>query len=116
MVLIEVVAMTIDEVPFTRPYRHGHARLKTRWPLYLLGLFAFAYWPVRLELRLLGRPEALAAWAVSLATIVAALEMLRRWNAPGRRRDTWDEDAEDEVTGLSVLGLAGVVESARRAG
>ena len=114
--VLEVVAPTIADVPFTRPYRPGHTKLKTRWPLYLLGLFTVADWPVRLEIRLLGHPEGLAAAAASMAIAVAALEILGRWRADRHRRDDSDEDVDDEASGLSVLGLAGVVESARPAG
>ncbi len=54
-VLVEALALTVRHVPFTRPYPPGHARIKTRWPLYLIGMYAVAYLPVRLELRLLRR-------------------------------------------------------------
>src|SRR5262249_9073452 len=47
IVLGETIALTVDFVPFTRPYEPGHARLRTRWPIYFIGLFAFAVWPAR---------------------------------------------------------------------
>ena len=40
-------------VPFTRAYPPGHAKLKTRWHLYLLGMWAIAYVPVRMEMAVL---------------------------------------------------------------
>jgi hypothetical protein len=53
VLFIEVIALTIDHIPFTRAYRPGHANLKAGgWVVYLLGLYVFAYLPTRLELRL----------------------------------------------------------------
>src|SRR5687767_6307402 len=44
--MVELLSLTTDFVPYTRVYEPGHARLKTRWPLYLLGMFFVAYVPV----------------------------------------------------------------------
>jgi len=48
--LADFVVLTIDHVPFTRPYRPGHAKLKTRWPLYALGAYGFSSGLAALEL------------------------------------------------------------------
>jgi hypothetical protein len=48
--LVELVMLTMTHIPFTQSYRPGHAKLRTRWPLYALGMYACAYWPVRFEL------------------------------------------------------------------
>ena len=34
--LADFIVLTVDHLPFTRPYRPGHAKLKTRWPLCIL--------------------------------------------------------------------------------
>ena len=46
--LADVIVLTIDFLPFTRAYRPGHARLKTRWPIYAVGAYAFAYGCLRI--------------------------------------------------------------------
>jgi len=101
--LAEAASMTIAFVPFTQPYEPGHARLKTRWWAYLLGLFLFAYWPVRFELATLGRP---AAFAISLPVWGAVFWLLDRF---GRRlAGRWTLAAREEpdpLAGIRVLDL-----------
>lgn len=80
---IEVVLLTIDHVPFTRAYPPGHAKLKSRWPLYLVGLYACAYWPVQLELRLIALPSAMSALIAFTFGTTTALGL---WS---RRRRSW---------------------------
>ena len=43
--LVELAVLSLDRVPFTRPYAAGDGLLRTRWPLYLFGMFAFVDWP-----------------------------------------------------------------------
>ena len=56
----QFASLLVDGVPFTRAYPPGHAKLKTRWHLYLLGMWSIAYLPVRIELRVLNDPWGLA--------------------------------------------------------
>jgi hypothetical protein len=105
VLLAEWIALTIDFVPFTRAYPPGHAKLKSRWPLYLLGMFAFAVWPVRLELRMLADPSSLLQMAAWIGAAIAALELV------GRRRSlkwamTPPEDVPDGLSSITVLSLA----------
>jgi len=104
LLLVEVVALTVRHVPFTREYRAGHARLKTRWPLYLLGMFAFAYWPTQLELRLLDDPAALLLMVSAIGIGIAALEAVGRRTAA---RWTWDVENEAEEHSVTVLDIGG---------
>jgi len=105
VLLAEWIALTIDFVPFTRAYPPGHAKLKSRWPLYLLGMFAIAVWPVRIELRLLNNPAYLlqmVAWIVAAALVLDIV---------GRRRALeWDmtppEDVPDGLSSVTVLSIA----------
>ena len=53
IVAAQFASLLVDSVPFTRAYPPGHAKLRTRWPLYLLGMFTVAYLPVQHELRAL---------------------------------------------------------------
>jgi hypothetical protein len=99
--LVEVLAQTIHHIPFTRPYQPGHAKLKTRWWIYGLGLMAFAYWPVRLELRMLDNLGALLAAVTSIAAAIAMLEVGGR-----RRAGSWlIEESAESPNGFTVLDL-----------
>jgi len=100
LLLVEVLALTITHIPFTREYRPGHAKLRSRWPLYLFGMFAFAYWPVQLELRLLDAPVAMLAAIGSIAMAALTVDLIGR-----RRAGRWpiaapEEEDEDAPTVL----------------
>jgi hypothetical protein len=100
----QFASLLVDAVPFTRAYPPGHAKLKTRWPLYLLGMYAIAYWPVRLELQRLDEPRRLLvlfAWALILFGL---LEVIGR-----RRAVKWQLQSESEIDSdpeaLTVLNI-----------
>jgi len=103
--LIELVVLSLDRVPFTRPYAAGDGLLRKRWPLYLFGMFVFAYWPVRIELQLLGGGEPWlvggTAGAASVCHLVGRLRA-RRWSV------TLDEPVSDGAM-LAVLDIGAVV-------
>jgi hypothetical protein len=105
VLLAEWIALTIDFVPFTRAYPPGHANLKSRWPLYLFGMFAFAVWPVRLEIRMVHDPSSLLQMAAWIGAAIAVLEIVGR-----RRALNWvvtpPEDAPDGLSSITVLSLA----------
>jgi hypothetical protein len=103
--LFETVLLTIDHVPFTRAYPPGHAKLRYRWILYLVGMYACAYWPVQLELRLIARPARMSALVAFAFGTTMALAV-----SSGRRRG-WSlqplEDAEGELEEFTSLRLVG---------
>ena len=103
--LVELAVLSLDRVPFTRPYAAGDGLLRTRWPLYLFGMFAFAYWPVRIELQLLGGGEpwlvAGAAGAASVCHLVGRARA-RRWSV------ALDEPVSDGAM-ISVLDIVAVI-------
>jgi hypothetical protein len=110
---VELVAITIDAIPFTRPYLPGHAKLKLRWPLYLLGMFAFALWPVRVELRSLGVDE---PWLLAYAAAAAIA-----FHLAGRRGGAWwsvdpREELADDDGHIAVLNISGEVHGAHIGG
>ena len=103
--LVELAVLSLDRVPFTRPYAAGDGLLRTRWPLYLFGMFVFAYWPVRMELQLLGGGE---PWLVAGAAGVASVcHLVGRARARGWSV-TLDEPASDGAM-ISVLDIGAVV-------
>lgn len=104
IVLVELVALTITHVPFTQPYEPGYAKLQTRWPLYALAFWAFAYWPVRLELRRIGNIRWLVGALVFMAALVAAAEILGRYRASHRSAEPPDT-AGPEFESVTTLAL-----------
>ena len=110
--LAETVAMTIDFVPFTRPYVPGHARLKTRWPVYLIGLYLFAIWPARAALDAVGNPGETLQVAAWLCAAAAALEIGGRWRARAWRMDPMEEFQEESA--IAVLDIGMTVQGAER--
>jgi len=105
VMLGETIALTVDGVPFTRPYRPGHAKMKTRWPLYLLGMFACAFWPARLEVWSVGQPGAILQLTAWIAAGAAALELVGRLRAARWATERDDESAENEPSGVLVLDI-----------
>jgi hypothetical protein len=111
VVLVEVIALTIDFIPFTRPYQPGHAKLKTRWMVYAIGMFAFAYWPARIELSILGQPDRLIGMVSCAVAATAAIEVFGR-----HRSTTWSvqpADEFDEDLSTTVLNLGGIIQTAQ---
>jgi hypothetical protein len=104
--LIELVALTVDFVPFTRAYPPGHANLKSLWWLYVLGLFAFAYWPARLELWSIRTNTPLLAITAWLALAIIALEVVGRRRTAHKSMQQHDE--MDDSFSLTVLDLGTV--------
>jgi hypothetical protein len=107
IVAAQFASLLVDSVPFTRAYPPGHTKLKTRWPLYLLGMFTLAYWPVQAELAALQRPgDLLLLIAIGIAA-VGILEVI------GHRvalRWTVQPDAEfgDDPESMTTLNLGPV--------
>jgi hypothetical protein len=107
VICVEAVALTVDFLPFTQPYRPGHARLRTRWWSYILGVYAFAIWPVRLALSADRSRTAAVAMAMSGTLLIVILEWI------GQRRSRMEFDPEGETDpegdgGATVLALTGV--------
>ncbi len=110
LAMVNAMMLTIRHVPFTAMYRPGHAKLRTRWPLYVMGMFAVAVWPVRVELRSLGGAE------LELLAVAATFALLfhvagRLWALPGplgrtRRRHGRGRGPGDSVEHRPRVGHA----------
>jgi hypothetical protein len=100
-------------VPFTRPYQPGRAKLRTRWWLYVLGIYASAAWPVRFEIWALDHPLALASAIAGLAAIAGGLEITGRRQSI-RLAPSSAEDTADEVSGFTVLDIGVAIHGASR--
>jgi hypothetical protein len=105
VLLAETIALTVKFVPFTRRYEPGHAKLKTRWPLYLIGLFVFAIWPARAALYAGSDPGQVlhvGAWILAAA---AALDIAGRVRARSWRLDPLEEFQEDSAIAVLDIGI-----------
>src|SRR5262245_15373844 len=105
VLLAETIALTVTFVPFTRPYEPGHAKLKTRWPLYLFGLFAFAIWPARAAMYAGGRPADLISIAEWLWAIAVVLEIAGRFRARRWRMDPAEEYRDESAIAVLDIGI-----------
>jgi hypothetical protein len=111
--LAELITLTIDFLPFTRPYSPGHAKLKTRWPIYAAGAFFFALGLPRLELAALQSGNAFLTLAACFAAAIVLCEiagrsMALRWSMQSA------EELGDEEHAITVLDLVGLQSPAAR--
>ncbi|HMF94965.1 MAG TPA: hypothetical protein VKE96_11745 [Vicinamibacterales bacterium] len=105
VLLAETIALTVDFVPFTRPYEPGHAKLKTRWPFYLFGLFAFAIWPARAAMYAGGRPADIVAIAEWLWAVAVVLEIAGRLRGRTWRMDPAEEYKDESAIAVLNIGI-----------
>jgi hypothetical protein len=102
----QFASLLVEGVPFTRAYPPGHAKLKTRWQFYLLGMWAIAYLPVRMEQAVLNDPSGFAALMIQGLAVLALLEIAgrhraRKWALPA---ESELDDADPEALTLLNLG------------
>ena len=97
--LAQGVALTISALPFTCPYRPGHAKLKTRWPIYLVTAYTFAY-------GLPNVPILVVVIAIVALEIVLTRSSRRQWTVAAIAGDSRDENAAttlDLITGTDTV-------------
>ena len=56
MLLVEILMMGLDKLPFTCTYFPGKSRIGTLWPLYLTGFVTYSYTVAAWEERFFGQP------------------------------------------------------------
>jgi hypothetical protein len=112
-VLVEIAALTVAFVPFTRAYQPGRAKLRTRWWLYVVGVSASASWPIRFELWALDHAPALLIAIAVLSTVAVALDLTGRRQS-FRLAPSLPEETSDQVAGFTVLDIGMTVHGASR--
>lgn len=111
LVLVESVALTVPFMPFVRPYEPGHAKLKTRWPLYLLGVYLFSYVLERVEKACWSDSTSFTILLICLAATIVTLDVIGELRARRRSLDPPVEFAADEGR-IAVLDIGMVVRHA----
>ena len=115
VLLIEAVVTTIDFVPFTQPYRPGHAKVRTLWPVYAVGAFLFTIGAARLER---WTWQASNRFVIALLILVAAalaIELAGHWT--GRKWSVHSrEELADDERDIAVLDIGSVVHRAHVGG
>jgi hypothetical protein len=74
--LVEVLLLGFEKIPFTCSYLPGKANVKALWPVYLLLFGAYAYALAKFEYRLLANPGWLVIFCLGSAAATAGL----RWH------------------------------------
>ncbi|HUP38869.1 MAG TPA: hypothetical protein VM115_02025 [Vicinamibacterales bacterium] len=102
----QFASLLVEGVPFTRAYPPGHAKLKTRWQFYLLGMWAIAYMPVRMEQQVLHDSRGFAVLMMTGFVVLGVLEVAgrrraRTWTMPP---DSESDDADPEALTFLNLG------------
>jgi hypothetical protein len=102
----QFASLLVEGLPFTRAYPPGHTKLKTRWQFYLLGMWAIAYVPVRIEQEVLNDSLGLALLMVTGFGVLGVLEIAgrlraRTWTMPP---DSEMDDADPEALTFLNLG------------
>jgi hypothetical protein len=102
ILMVDMLSLTINFIPYTRVYEPGHAKLKTRWPLYLIGMFMVAYVPVRFELAALANNLSLLWVAAGAAAGTAAAEIVARRTAIEWKIEPGELEDSEAATVLNI--------------
>jgi hypothetical protein len=78
LVLIQVLVLRLDKIPFTCTYLPGKANLKMWWWLYLFGFITYAYTMAGLERRWLQNPRAFLAFVGTCVAVLVSASIYRR--------------------------------------
>jgi hypothetical protein len=111
LVLVEMVALTVPFIPFARPYEPGHAKLKTRWPLYAIGVYLFGYLLVHIERACRSDSTSFGILLLGLAAAAATLDVIGQMRATRRPTELFEERVDEEGR-IAVLDIGAVVHRA----
>jgi hypothetical protein len=78
LVLIQILVLRLDKIPFTCTYLPGKANLKMWWWVYLFGFMTYAYTMAGLERRWLQNPGSFIPFAGVCLALLAAAGLYRR--------------------------------------
>jgi hypothetical protein len=114
--LVEILMMGLDKLPFTCTYFPGTSKVGTLWPLYLTGFMTYSYTVAAWEVRFFAQPRAVTIFigvAISAIAILTVRRHRRLAELRGFRYEGEDPGAIFEGFNLSE-GYAAATESARK--
>jgi hypothetical protein len=94
LVLIEVLLLGFEKLPFTCSYVSGKGNVKVFWPVYLFAFAVYAYAFSAIELNALRTWGASAALIATLLVVLVALALYRRRSLSRRSGFVFDEVAD----------------------
>jgi len=103
-VLVEILALTVNFIPFTRAHQASRGNLGIRIGVYGFGMYLFAYWPVQLEMWTQFRMIPLLAVCAGLCATIAMLEIMGRKRAAEWTLHWDDAFADDDSIAAGLLG------------
>lgn len=101
----DFIALTVNHIPFARTYEPGHAKLKSRWPLYLFGSIGFGRGLANLELYASNEPHGLAILLTLAAAAVVVFELALRTTGRAAAGHTVHDEPEEDQSAVTVLDL-----------
>ncbi len=102
LLLMDVLLVNFEKLPFTCSYLPGKANLKVSWPIYLFGFTTYLSATLTLEYWMLQRPIRFA-WLIALAALVhLALAVYRRRVIGHEVTLVFDEQPEPLIRTLNL--------------
>ncbi|HTK30139.1 MAG TPA: hypothetical protein VL309_11325 [Vicinamibacterales bacterium] len=115
MLMVEILTLTITFVPFTQPYRPGHAKVRALWPAYAVGALLCTVAAVKIEKWAWTDPDSFRTLLLIVAAAIVALDL-----AASRRGRGWSvhsrEELADDSRDIAVLDIGSVVHGAHVGG
>jgi hypothetical protein len=102
LILLNILVMRLDKIPFTCPNIPGKANLKIWWPAYFLGFTSYAYTATTLERRLLQNPLLFIPF-IAISLVLLQLAVFHRNRRVGRLSGLRYE--AEPIPGLVLLKL-----------
>ncbi|MGE5646745.1 MAG: hypothetical protein ACM336_13235 [Acidobacteriota bacterium] len=102
VLLVELLLLTFDKIPFTCTYLPGKANVKALWPVYLAACYGYSYGMARLESGLLASPPRFALFCLAALAAIAALRRYRRRRFGPGFRFVFEEAPEPAVRTLNI--------------
>ena len=99
--LVEVLLVNFEKLPFTCSYLPGKANLKVSWPIYLFGFTTYVSVFLTLEYWMLQRPVRFV-WLAAVVALVQLALFIYRWRVGRDVALVFDEQPEPLVRTLNL--------------
>jgi hypothetical protein len=96
-VLVEVLLIGFEKIPFTCTYFPGKSRIRTLWPFYLSAFFSYTFTMAAVVLEFLDRPRALGTFVLIALGIIGGLTIRRHYRLQGMQGLRFQEEDPDRL-------------------